>query len=678
MKTEALALVLVVLLVVAVIGVVVILSPGGAKGSTSTTSSTGPSTTTSTSPTSTPTSTETSTETTVFSLNAPDSSLLVDESPQGPFDSLDPHYGFFTVDGYFAQVFQGLVAYNGSDSLHVVPALAESWEVSSNYENYTFHMRPNTWFSNMDPINAYTAWFSFVRVNYMNAPTTVGFSNYDLLLYNGTTPGQNFVPWGLYSALESVDHGLRTERQLTTALNQMLSHFDPSNATQQAIMSYPHQALVARNGSIFQMNLIQPYSLFLLALPPQWGALVDPAWIDANGGVGNNTVIENFNTGDGNKMLMPGSGPYEYASATPFTTVVLSGNPHYWAIGVAGLAAVLSPPKIPVVRMDFGRSDQTLIGDFGDNVAQISFESTDLFDEMYGSYQYSSHFSFRQLLHNLGSPMCDLAVGMNTKVFPTNITDFRLAVVHAVNYSEMLSKMYTFNGTALGTLFLPPVPPGWGPTDNPDNLQLYQYNVTLAERYLNASGYEGHFFTSTSAGEKLGDLTGTQLPALPYYYIVPATNQTLAIIDLLKSDLSAIGINVTAVGDTTACYDNGNCGPSGPQYFVGVGWCGDWADPIFQQFYELATPGTLANEPAGTFTNSTLTKLLTTIPFETNATQQVRDSAKAWAIYSQLAGIIQTPQPDTYFFVQPYVQGLTYSPFQFAIYYNLLYYQPAL
>jgi peptide/nickel transport system substrate-binding protein len=219
------------------------------------------------------------------------SSQLVDDiggEPTAPFDSLDPQYGFFVVDGYFANVFQGLVQFNGSDSQHVVPSLASNYTVAANFENYTFTMRPNTWFSNKDPINAYVAWFSFVRINYMNAPTTVGYSNYVNLLYNSSAAPDkagNVWPWGLQNAINSVYHIPATdESKQVSALNYILSHFDTTNSSIQMLMSYPHQALVASNASKFQINLIQPYKLFLLALPPQWGAMVDPVYIDPTEG----------------------------------------------------------------------------------------------------------------------------------------------------------------------------------------------------------------------------------------------------------------------------------------------------------------------------------------------------------------------------------------------------------
>jgi len=602
---------------------------------------------------------------------------LVDESLAGPFDSIDPGYGFFTVDGQFAQVFQGLVQYNGSDGLHVVPSLADSWTVSANNENYTFHMRANTWFSNKDAINAYTAWFSFVRVNYYNAPTTVGFSNYNLLLYNGFT-GPNVVPWGLLNAIQSVNPALTTENTQIAALNQMLSNFNPSNSTQQAIMSYPHQALVVPDASHFQINLIQPYALLLLALPPQWGALVDPTWIDAHGGLANNTIISNLNTGNNNQDLMPGSGPYEYASVTYPSTIVLNANPNYWAksltVGTAAgdISNWIQPAIIPTVIMRFGSSDSTLIGDFGTNRAQISVESANLFGQMYAGYQDKSQYKFNQLLHVIVAPLCDLAQGLNTQVFPTNNTAFRNAIVRSVNYTQILDQLYTYNGTALATLFLPPVPPGWGPLDNPQNTPLYSYNVNAAAGFLATAMNQMGYYTVMQNGTVLGSTSAPHgpLPDLSYFYIVPANSLTLGLISIVQTDLGQIGINIAPQGITTGYYDQLESNPLTAPAIVGVGWCADWADPIYQQFYDMGT--NVANEP-NHVENATLTALLMKIPFEPSA-QALTDTIQAYKIFTQLATILQVPNSEVYFFTQPYVQGLVYSAFQFAIFYNQISY----
>ncbi len=216
-----------------------------------------------------------------------------------PYDSLDPGVGFFVTDGYFQNVFQGLVQYNGSASTQVVPSLASSWTISTNLESYTFQMRANTWFSNKDAINAYVAWFSFVRELWINSPSTVGTSNFVSLTFNGSLVGTdgNIWPWGLKAAVSSAfGISISNENALTAALNNMMSNFNINNATQVKVMSYANQAYVASSSSVFQINLIQPYGQLLLALPAQWGAIQDPTFIDAHGGVANNTQPAYFTT----------------------------------------------------------------------------------------------------------------------------------------------------------------------------------------------------------------------------------------------------------------------------------------------------------------------------------------------------------------------------------------------
>jgi ABC-type transport system substrate-binding protein len=628
--------------------------------------------------------------------------LLTDDSWTYAYDGLDPAYGFFVVDGYFANVFQGLVQFNGTDTIHVVPSLAQSWTVSPNFLNYTFTMRPNTWFSNKDPVNAYVAWFSFVRGLYINAPTTAYTSNYFSILFNNTSPcaGEcvtqegnsmaivNIMPWGLRAAISNT-YGIpiTDENKLVAALNNVLSHFNPSNSSQVALMSYPHQAIVASSNSTLKFNLIQPYNLFLLDLPPQWGAIVDPVWIDnpANcGGVQNNTLCDNFITKGG-----PGTGPYMFGPIGPSESfVVLNANPNYWAVGLTQsqlcsqpgetkCSPVLQPPHIKTVIMNFGVEETTVIGDFGTNKVQLAVVGVPHFSQLLSEYSYSSHFGYSALFHNLGYPLCDLATGINGQVYPTNYTLIRQAIVHAVNYSSIMSELYTFQGTPLAELFQPPVPPGWGSLDNPNNIPLYSYNVTLASQYLNESGWQHHFYTITPAGVTLGNPSGSRLPALTFQYIVPLTSEVETMNEIVSSGLAQIGLSVNFQGITTSLYDEEVASgfPSMPN-MVGVGWCADWPDPFFQQFVPMVDPY-VAVELSGSVTNSTLLSLTLKVPFETNVAQQVKDAATAWAMYAQLAGILQDPNPATYVFAQPYVQNILYSPFQFAYLYNMMTYTTA-
>lgn len=621
-------------------------------------------------------STSSSTSTSSISYCCINDSVLVDESPSGPYDSLDPAYGFFTVDGYFASVFQSLVAYNGNNSLQVVPSLASAYTVSSNYEYYTFTMRPDTWFSNKDPVNAYVAWFSFVRELYWNAPTTVGISNYRGLTVNGTTditPDGNVWPDGLRNAL--INAGVRNnENSLTLALNQMLSNFNARNSTQLSVMSYPNQAYVAINSSTFQINLIQPYSNFLYVLPPQWGAIQDPIYIDSHGGVMNNTgpagnsVLTNFNNNG-----MPGTGPYAYQPNPNFTCCVLTlnKNPNYWGANIT--TGPDQAAHIPTIVMKFGLLPDTSIGDFASGNAQIISPPISNLNQSYGEYLANNpRTSFSQLLYNTGYSLGEIGYSMNTQVYPTNITLLRQAIVHAVNYSAIEQELYTVNGTILGELYLPPAPPGYGPLDNPQNIPLYSYNISLALQLTNEAGLQNNFSLKLPNNTIIGNTSAPLLPSIPLGYIVPLTPQAETETAIISEGLANIGIELSTYGIPPGC----GYGPclntpqnTPPIYMNGVAWVADWADPVFQQFYYVGT--TVVNQP-NWLNNGTLNALLAKIPFEANSTQQLLDTEQAYEIFTQLATIIQMPLQANYFLVQPYVRNFEYSAFQFAILYNMV------
>ena len=623
------------------------------------------------------------------SIAPPNRTQLIDESPSAAYDSLDPGVGFFVTDGYFQNVFQGLVLYNGSNSKQVVPSLASSWSISGNYEKYTFTMRSKTWFSNKDPINAYVAWFSFVRVLYMNDPDGIGISNYASITVNLTnpldvTPQGNIFPDGLQNALANA--GLCTvsktnDGSCVAALNYMLSNFNANNATQVKVMSYPKQAYVALSSSKFQVNTIQPYKLLLLVLPPQWGAMVDPVYIDANGGVQNNTQPETFSANG-----MPGSGPYEYGThAVGNTELTLNENPNYWAKGVSGLASVLEPAHIKTIIMEFGNLPSTYISDFASNKAQIIAPSIDVFSEAWSAYHSAyPRVSFNSIFELKGYPLCDIANGINTQYAgpstgfgysPVNFTNVRQALVHAVNYSEISQELYSTtnpsNGSllTLGQLFLPPVPPGFGKLDNPAKIPLYSYNITLAQQLIATAGKADHFYVTLPNGTKLGDTSGSDFSDLDYVYILPWDQFQATLFGIMTQGLNQTGITLDPIGITESQFEADEVSPATAPPLVagGVGWCADWADPIYQQFYDLATP--IAHE-ANWVNNATLTTLLTEIPFELNSTLQLEQTKEAYNIFTQISSILQMPNQATYFWAQPYVKNLVYSSFQYGIFYN--------
>ncbi len=644
-------------------------------------------------------------------------SQLVDESPAAAYDSLDPAKGFFVTDGYFANVFQSLVEYDPYNSTLLVPALATSCTVGggplysgspNDFTQWNFTMRANTWFSNKDPINAYVAWFSFVREVFANNPDGVGYSNYAEITINTTnpldvTPQDNVLPDGLQNALANA--GLCTvsttnDGSCVTALNAMLSSFNPTSLTaaQLKVVSYPDQAYVASSATQFTINSIQPYALMLLILPAQWGALVDPTFLDSQTACAgapcqplNPAGVEQWNNTDNTYVDtngMPGSGPYTYGShAVGNTQLVLNANSNYWAAGVSGLAPNIQPAKIASIEMEFGELPSTYIADFSSNNAQIISPTANEFASFWSS-EHSSYpgVSFNAIFQGHGYPLCDLANGINTQYAgpstgfgysPVNEQNVRQALVNAVNYTEILDELYSATNPTnsslltLGELFIPPVPPGWGPLDNPENIPLYPFNITLAQQEIAAAGTADSFYVTLSNGTKLGDTSGTHFSTIDYAFILPETTFQETLIEIFNAGLANIGLTITPLGLTEAQFEADTVSPTTTPPIVGVGWCADWADPIYQQFFDMGT--TVTHQP-NWVNNATLNTLLDEIPFETNATLQLQQTVQAYRIFTQLATIIQMPNSETYYMVQPYVQNVVYSPFQFAIYYDMISY----
>ncbi len=75
-------------------------------------------------------------------------------------------------------------------------------------------------------------------------------------------------------------------------------------------------------------------------------------------------------------------------------------------------------------------------------------------------------------------------MGLNVNEYPTNITDVRQAIVHAINYSDLYSSGYEQNMTP----YVGPTVPARSQDHDLGNFKPYQYNLTLAEQDLNESG----------------------------------------------------------------------------------------------------------------------------------------------------------------------------------------------
>ncbi len=342
---------------------------------------------------STPSSSSSSSSSSLSGFGPTNSSELIDDSRTYAPDSLDPGSGEYTVDNWvFNNVFQQLVSFVGPNSTQgvVTPALAQSYTVQNN-QYYTFNLRPDVTFSNGDSVNSAVVWFSFVRNLYIGIEFVI--YNYVYLTESETTlPTTGLsVPWGLLEAVQNVT-GLPTTTNYKLAesvLNNMLSNFNPNNATIQKIMSYPDQAYVVTGPMTFVMKLMKPYSssYFLSDIAQFWSDILDPAYIDAHGGVQAITSNSYFDLNGG-----PGTGPYYIASVgTGLSTILLKANPTYWGLRASNIPPVLQPAHIPVIVINFGLSANQRSEAFATNQAQISYVDFPLLSQMWSTYGYKQY-----------------------------------------------------------------------------------------------------------------------------------------------------------------------------------------------------------------------------------------------------------------------------------------------
>lgn len=620
------------------------------------------------------------------------SSLLIDESQNAPPDYLDPGAAFFSQDGsYLNAVFQDLAIYNGSNANVQLPVEASSWSVSNNSQEYTFTIRPDVYFSNGDNVTAYTIWFSYVRELYMNSPSEVGTSNWNLGLTMNTATDwfsvdcSNDEPWGLTAAISSVTGtplGASECGYYTNAINYMLSHFNPSNKTQLQIMSYAHQAYSTPNSMTFVLRTMKPYAYIVSDLAGFSGShTVDPAFVDAHGG-----VVANTNNYYLDNNCEPGTGPYVCKSVgVGLSEVVLQKNPHYWAAKKGGktlktgLPWVITPAQIYEIDIKYGLTGTVLYEDFGTNVAAIGPSNPGVsgsiipeWGPIWDAYQWKSYFSFSQVNRNFGGQDFTYYLGMNSQRYPTNITDFRKAVFYAMNYSELAQTEIYFNGTSYGQTILGPAAPSYGALYNPNNAPLPKQNIALAAHYLALAGQQAGFYVVLPNGTTIGDPTGKALQSIDIDYIAPLSTSSEVQLEIYQDSLAAVGIPTALVGETSAQYDANAISPATAPSFSSIAWGLDWPDPWFGQFVCFYTTNCgissyVSNPVAG--------PLAEQMAYSTNVTAQLQAAKTIYTIEGNDNYYIWLPWPDQTFFMQPYLQGVYFNIYT-NYYYNLMYYQP--
>jgi len=301
-------------------------------------------------------------------------------------------------------VYDRLLTYEGDDATTFAPMLAERWEVSSDGLVITFHLRHDATFHDGSPVTAEAVRYSFNRVITMNQPPA----------------------WML----------------------QQMMDLDST---------------VVVDDYTVEVHLTQPYAAALGVLTHSVASIVNPAVVEANGGV----VADEENTWMNQNEGGAGSGPYLLEEWIPAERLTFERYDGYW--GELALTETIECPIVPEV------GTRVLMLLAGDADIHDYFPETNVADlEGAANLTILTPATFNIDFVALGcrGPMSEKAV--------------RQAVSYAFPYDTVLE--FVYNGLAIASTG--PIPSGmFGYVDPPAD-KRYSHNIVKANEILDDAGWE--------------------------------------------------------------------------------------------------------------------------------------------------------------------------------------------
>ena len=434
-------------------------------------------------------------------------STVVEEESQP--DSMDPAVSY-TTSGWevVEQVYQGLLAPNGTSYTTYVGDLAQNWTVSSDGMTYSFFLRPGVTFSNGDPFNAYVEWFSIYRTLIMNqAPAFILGQN---LAY---TNGAGFT--------------------ITSSILNSINYTNPSTKDLN-YMTYPNQSVQVMSPNEIVLHLGYgyngnvPYSSFLATLITPMSMAVDPIVVEANGGVVANQTNNYMET------HAIGTSFYTLQSWVQGQSVTLIKNQNYWGANVPASESnyAIQPAILDTISIYY-KATSAMIADLQSNTAQMIIAPA----TQYNVLKQSPGITATILPTVFGSSASVLTVYMDQYAFPP-FQDRRVreAVSYAIDYTSIINSVYD----DLATQWIGPVPPGF-PEYNASiaGLQPYHYDPAMAASLLAQAGYK-----STLPNGTILNPSGNTFPTTNFLYDADNAAQT-QMAQVIAAELQAIGITVT-------------------------------------------------------------------------------------------------------------------------------------
>jgi peptide/nickel transport system substrate-binding protein len=482
-------------------------------------------------------------------------SIVVEEYDQP--DSMDPA-SVTTTAGWeiIDQIYQGLVAPNGTSVTTYVGVLARNWTVSSDGMNYVFYLRKNVAFSNGDPFNAYDIWFSIYRT-IMMSQTSSWILGQNLGLSNGA--GFNVTD----TLLNSIDYVNPSAENLT-------------------VMEYPKQSVQVVNLYEIILHLgygyngNAPYSAFLATLTTVQSMAVDPKVVEANGGVV---------SGQRNNWMeihAVGTSFYELRSWIQGQSVTLITNPNYWGntVATSDLNYAIQPAILDTINIYYKPVD-IMISDVKSGSAQIVY----IPGSQYSVVKQTLGLDVSILPIIFGSAVNEMFLYMDPYAFPPFQNRLvREAIAYAIDYKSIIHSVFN----DLATQYIGPVPPGFPYyNESAAGLQPYQYDPAKAAVLLAEAGYSSYLPNGTQLNR-----ASPRFPSVNFLYSADDPTQG-QVAEILFTELQSIGINIGLSPLTTRQWNNVIFGTnaSSTSYPFGIGYYSEDYVASIDYVSALTVPG---------------------------------------------------------------------------------------
>lgn len=276
------------------------------------------------------------------------------------------------------QVMEGLVSLAPGSTSEVVPALAESWDLSADGKVYTFKIRQGVKFHDGTDLDADAVVYNYER--WINFPTELQ----DYTYYTGAV----FGGYGEASNIASVE---------------------------------------ATDASTVAITLKTPSSSFLLAQTLTVFAISSPTALKAGKADNTELDVSKIDYAQGGATAMVGTGPFKFKEWVVGDHVTVDKNPDYWnADGVAHLDSIV----FKAVAEEAQRLNGLATGeiDFAQTIAPIDIATVE------GNADLA--------VVNRGESCNTMQISMNHKYTPIKNEKIREAIAAAVNRDYLIDTFY--------------------------------------------------------------------------------------------------------------------------------------------------------------------------------------------------------------------------------------------